>query len=310
MKTLQRPLIVDTDPGHDDVMAILLAVKSQRFDIQALTTVAGNSTIENVTKNAAYTLDLLQRRDIPIYSGAEKPLKRKLVQAVVHGISGLAGADTSKTVIVRTNDAAKQIQQIVRQHKKKITILALGPLTNIAKAFQNDPALPSLIQEIVIMGGAIDVPGNKNRVAEFNMFVDPEAADIVFKTNVKKTLIPIDVCSKTILLLSDFQKLQGTSFYSPIMSMMKHFIQGLTEDEGVQGALVYDAVAAYYLLNPKAFTLVPMDIVIETKGEHTFGMTVAEKRAHKKMEYNTLVAMDVDKKAFVKDFLAILQKQI
>ncbi len=303
-----KKVIIDTDPGHDDALAIMLMIKSGMFDVLALTTVAGNSTIENVTKNAAYILDLLDRRDIPIYSGKAKPLKRKLVQAVVHGISGLAGADTSKTKFVLTNDAEDKIIELVRKYPKKVTLLTLGALSNIARAFIKEPRLPSLISEIVMMGGAIDVAGNKNRVAEFNMFVDPEAADIVFKAKVKKVLIPIDVCNDMPLFLSDFDKLKGTPLHKPIMSMMEHFIQGIKADEGSEGALVYDAVAAYYLIRPKAFTLEKMDVVIETKGEHTFGMTVAEKRLSPKKQYNVEVVRRVDRKQFRKDFIETVKK--
>lgn len=304
-----RLLIIDTDPGHDDALAIMLLVKSKLFDIQALTTVAGNSTIENVTRNAAYILDILNRRDIPLYSGKKQPLKRKLVLAVVHGANGLAGADTSKTKVTLTGNADDKIIELIRKNPNQITLVTLGPLSNIARAFLKDPKLPSLIRQIVMMGGAINVPGNKNRVAEFNMSVDPEAADIVLRANVKKVLIPLDVCNTMPLFLSDFEKLKGTTLYKPIMGMMKKFIAGIAKYEGTQGALVYDAVAAYYLVNPNACTTTQMDIVIETKGEHTFGMTVAEKRIGEKRQYNVAVVTKVEREKFVKDFISILKKE-
>ncbi|MBP7832582.1 MAG: nucleoside hydrolase [Candidatus Levybacteria bacterium] len=304
----KRNIIIDTDPGHDDALAIMLADKSGLFDIKALTTVAGNSTIENVTKNAFYILDLLQSNDIPVYSGKAKPLKRPLIQAVVHGKSGLAGANTANTKFALTNNAEDKIIEIVKQYKNNITLLTLGPLSNIARSFLKTPELPTLINEIVMMGGAINVEGNKSRVAEFNIFVDPEAADIVFKTNTKKVLIPIDICNSMSLSLEDFEELKNTDLYKPIMSMMKHFIKGIESDEGVKGALVYDAVAAYYLINPSAFKLEKMDIVIETKGEYTSGMTVAEKRNSSKKEYNVNVAISLDKETFKKDFITLLNK--
>lgn len=301
-------IIIDTDPGHDDALAIMLAVKSGMLDIVGLTTVPGNSTIENVTRNASYILDLLDRRDLRIYSGAEKPLKRELIQAVVHGTSGLEGADTSKTTFDMTENAAEMIEKIILENKGEITLLTLGPLTNVAQALINNPELAKQINSIVIMGGAINVPGNKNRVAEFNMFVDPEAADIVFKADVRKTLIPIDVCNEMPLFMEDFEKLSGTLLYEPILSMMKQFIAGIERFEGTKGALVYDAVAAYYLLNPDAFTVEPMDILIETKGEHTFGMTIAEKRISELKNINVNVVTKVDRDTFAKDLIQILRK--
>lgn len=301
-------VIIDTDPGHDDAMAIMLMVQSALFDIKAITTVAGNSTIEHVTRNAAYILDLL-KRSIPIYSGKKHPLKRKLVQAVVHGASGLDGVDVSKTKVNLSSDAEDRIIEIVNKNNG-ITFLTLGPLTNVARAFQKDLSLPKKIKQIVMMAGAINVPGNKNRVAEFNMFVDPEAADIVFRSALQKVLIPLDVCNKVCIQIETFQKIKNKRLAKPILHMMKQFIHGLQKDEGSQGALVFDAVAAYYLINPKAFVLESMDIVIETKGEHTFGMTVAEKRGYKAKICNVAVAIDIDVQQFTTDFINILSKEL
>jgi len=305
-----KKIIIDTDPGHDDALALMLMCKSKLFDIKAVTTVAGNSTIENVTKNTAYILNLLNRKDIPVYSGKPKPLKRDLIQAVVHGKSGLDGVKTTKTKYKLSNNASDRIIKLVNNSPGKITILTLGPLSNIARAFIKDSKLPSLIKQIVIMGGAINVCGNKNRVAEFNMFVDPEAADIVFKSKVNKILVPLDCCNKIKLFNSDFNKLKNSKLYRPIKSMMKKYMVGIEKDVGVKGALVYDVLAAYYLLNPKAFRLKKMDIVIETKGLYTPGMTVVEKRKKVIRNFNTKVAMKVKKDVFRKDFINILKNNL
>lgn len=300
-------IIIDTDAGHDDVLAMMLLAKSKQVNIMAITTVAGNSTVQNATRNTTFTLDLLNRRDIPIFSGKENPIKRKLITAVVHGRSGLDGADTSRTKFRLTGNAHLKVIEIIKANPHQITILTLGPLTNIARAFMTDPEVSSLVKEIVIMGGAINVCGNKNRVAEFNMFVDPEAADIVFKSNVKKTLIPLDPCNNIILTEQDFEKIKESNLYRPIKVMMKQFIKGIKKYEGVKGALVYDAIAAYYLLNLSAFYCNPMDIVIETKGEHTFGMTVVEKRKIEIQNHNVSVALRVNRNKFVKDFICIIK---
>lgn len=306
MNSDKRILIIDTDPGHDDALAIMLAFRSEMFNVKAITTVAGNSTIQNVTRNARYIMSLLGDTSTPVYSGAGKPLQRDLIQAVVHGMSGLDGVDTSRVSNVLTGDAVEQIIRIVRENPGRVTILALGPLTNIAQALLREPLVVEDIAEIVMMGGAIDVPGNKNRVAEFNMFVDPEAADIVFRSKVKKVLVPLDVCNDVVLTMEDFDRLKGSSYYEPIMAMMEKFIQGISEDEGVEGALVYDAVAAYYLMNPSAFETEEMDILIETKGEYTFGMTVAEKRVAKEKNINCTVCRSVDREVFRREFLEVL----
>lgn len=175
----------------------------------------------------------------------------------------------------------EEIVSIINKNPHEITILAIGPLTNIAKAFTKDPSLPGLINEIIIMGGAINVCGNKNRVSEFNFYVDPEAADIVLTAECKKILIPLDACNQTAIFMNEFNKLKTTKLYAPIMSLMNHYISGIKKHEGLEGAIVYDALAAYYLLSPDSISLEAMDIIVETDGLHTRGQTVAEKRLSK-----------------------------
>lgn len=302
----ERSIIIDTDPGHDDALAIMLLEKSGFFDVKAITTVAGNSEVQNTTNNARYVLDLI-KSNTPIYSGAKKPLKRDLIKAVVHGEGGLAGAGIVKQEKL-TGTASEKIIETVRANPNKISILAIGPETNIAEAFIKDPELPSLIKEIVIMGGAISVPGNKNRVGEFNIFVDPDAADIVFDASVKKILIPLDVCNEVFFNIKDFEKLEGSLFYEPIKKMMGFYIEGIQKFEKTTGAIMYDPLAAYHLINPDAFKTTPMDIKIETQSELTRGMTVADRRGWGDKKDNINVAVSVDKEAFSKDFFDILKR--
>jgi len=298
----KEKIIIDTDPGHDDALAILMLLKSGRFDLQAVTTVAGNSGIENVTRNAQSILNLAESQ-APVFSGAPSPLKRQLVTAVVHGPDGLDGFDTSQTSFELTDNAPQKIVEIARRFPNKVTILAIGPLTNIAKALQLEPELPQLVPQIVIMGGAIAVPGNKNRVAEFNFFVDPEAADIVFRSSLTKILVPLDLCLTTAFQLADFRAIKNERLRAALLPMMQRFIQGLRQDEGTSGILAYDALAGYFLLNRTAFMLQPMNIEIETRGRLTSGMSVAERRPYKPVPANVLVAVDVDRQAFRQDFV-------
>lgn len=301
----KKKIIIDTDPGQDDALAIMFLVKSGMFDIQAITTVAGNSVIQNTTNNARFILDLL-KSDIPLYSGAEKPLFKDLVLANVHGGSGLDGADITKKEPLN-GKAVEKIIEIVKQHPNEVSIVMIGPQTNIAKAFQQDPELPGLVKELIIMGGAIEVPGNKNRVAEFNIFVDPVAAKIVFEAPVRKVLVPLDICNRIPLFLSDFEKIKR-SLRKPILSMMKKYIDALAKFENQEGALVYDALAAYFLIRPEAYTLEDADILVETKGEYTDGMTVREKRVYKKKNVNVQLVNKVNREMFVSDFLNFLSR--
>lgn len=302
----KRKIIIDTDPGHDDALAIMMLEKSRLFDILAITTVAGNSTIQNTTNNARYILDLIGS-STPLYSGANAPLERELIQAKVHGTSGLAGAIIAKHEQL-TGNAVDKIIEIIKKCPDQISILTLGPLTNIAEAFRKDKSIIPITKEIITMGGAIAVPGNKNRVAEFNIFVDPDAADIVFQAPVKKTLIPLDACNDVFLTLDDFERLKTSNLYEPLQVMMAHYIEGIRKFEKTTGAIMYDPLAAYFLINPASFSMELMDIQVETRSELTRGMTVADRRIWGKKRPNILVAKSADKKAFVEDFIEILNR--
>lgn len=303
--TIKEYVVIDTDAGHDDVLAMMLIWFSPSTLVEAITTVAGNSTIEKVTRNARAALDLIHC-PLPVHSGSRKPLARELVRAVVHGDSGLDGLDVTRYSDELTDDAVETIISAIEARPGQITILTIGPLTNIAQVLMKRPDLVGSIKQVVMMGGAIKVPGNKNRVAEFNFFVDPEAADIVFKSDVKKILIPLDPCNSVRLYMSDFAKLKHLYFYKELHEMMIHFISGIQKFEAVDAALVYDALAAYYLVAPEAYELQEMDIVIETKGEHTFGMTVADRRIYSQKRNNVYVATKIDEMRFRQDFTEII----
>lgn len=304
--TEKRKIIIDTDPGKDDVLAIMLASLSERFDILAITTVAGNCDIQNATNNAGFVIDLLGKK-IPLYSGEQKPLTRELVIGNVMGKKGLDGAAVEKQQLL-SNDAGAQIREIVRSNPNQVTIVAIGPQTNIANALQCDPDIEPLIQEIVMMAGSIDVPGNKNRVAEFNVFVDPEAADIVLRSTVPKTMIPLDVCYQVPIYLQEFEAIRSSKFGETIYQLMLPYIQAMARYEGQRGAIMYDALAIYYLMNPAAFTMIPMDIQIETKGDLTRGMCVVERRKYIEKKENVHVAMSVIGEMFKGDFLQMLKR--
>jgi len=281
------PIIIDTDPGIDDALAIMLAVKSKLFDIKAITTVAGNTTIENTTRNARYILKLLNS-DIPVYSGSDKPLKKDLVKAVVHGPTGLEGLepDTSSNL---TNDAVDRIIELIKKNKN-ITLITLGPLTNIAKAIKKAPEIMKKLDKIVIMGGAIDVPGNKNG-AEFNFYVDPDSARIVLDFPVKKYLIPLDLCNKVPMQLSDFENITG-SLKKPVLKMIKPYIDNIYRNEGVKAALMYDPLTVYYCMK-------------NCKTKEYF-LSVDNDGKLLKSGNKLNVVENIDKDVFVKDFINIL----
>lgn len=299
-----KKYIIDTDPGHDDAMAIMLAIKAG-LEIVALTTVAGNSNIKNTTKNAEYVLDLLGRNDIPIYSGSENPLERDLILAVVHGESGLEWIDPDTEGKI-TNNAVEKILELI-QSEDDISIIALWPLTNIARAILQDPDTFLKVKELIIMGGAIRVPGNKNRVAEFNIFVDPEAADIVFQFPIKKTIVPLDACNDIQLQLSDFEQIQW-DLRDPLIAMMKPYIQNIWDNEGTYAALMYDPLTVYYVLNPENCDTEVLDILVETKWELTRGMTVPDLRNKPEKNNPINVVRSILSEEFTRDFIDILSR--
>lgn len=303
-----KKIIIDTDPGIDDALAIMLAAKSGIFDIKAITTIMGNSTIENTTRNAGYILKMLERVDIPIYSGASQPLTGNFKSSFVMGNTGLGDSNLDSNIELTCN-ASEKILGIISNNPYEISIIAIGPLTNIAKSIQNNPEIMRKVKEIIIMGGAIKVPGNINRVAEFNIFNDPEAADIVFKFPIKKVLIPLDVCNKVELDLKYFSQINFIS-KGPMLNLIQEYIDKLEMNEtGKNVALVYDALAIYYLINKEAYSTKNLDISIETKGDLTRGMTVGDFRKVSKKEINIEVAFDINKNKFAEDFLNILSKE-
>lgn len=300
---MTQKIIIDTDPGHDDVMALMLACRSAEFNILAVTAVCGNSTLENTTRNAQFILDFLGRKDIPVYSGAEKPLERELIQAVVHGASGLDGIDPTNEAVL-TGDAVDQILRLVKSNPNQVTVVALGPLTNIALAIQKDPKTMMLVKGIVMMGGAINVAGNKNRVAEFNIFVDPEAADIAMRFPVKKTLVPLDACNHVLMQLEDVARIEDVALRSLLNKMLEPYITNLAKDTGLKGALMYDALTIFYLLQPDSCQTEMYSVLVETKGEITRGMTVADRRkVTDGMDTDVTVVVNIKSQDFIDCFV-------
>ncbi len=300
-------IIVDTDPGYDDALALMLACKSPELEVLAITTVCGNSTIENTTRNAQFILGRIGRSDIPVYSGAARPLRRKLIQAVVHGASGLEGIDPQNEAYL-SGDAVDQILRLVRENPDELTIVTLGPLTNIAQAIIREPETMRQVRQIVSMGGAIAVPGNKNRVAEFNIFVDPEAADIVLRfEGISKTIVPLDACNHVRMSLDDFERIQDPTLRRLVVKMMRPYIANLLQDIGVEAALMYDPLTVFFLLQPESCQTVQHCIQIETWGEVTRGMTVADRRSVPAAAApNVTVVLDINGAAFARRFIDAL----
>lgn len=302
-----KKIIIDTDPGVDDALAIMLAYGSEKLDVMALTTVCGNTTIENATRNAEFIADVIGV-STPIYAGSSAPLIRKLTQATVHGVDGLAGVKVNKVVSV-ADEAVARMADIISMYPNEITLVALGPLTNIARLFRDYPDTTTRIKEVVIMGGAIEVPGNMNRVAEFNIYVDPEAADIVMRTPVKKTLVPLDICNRALLYTNELNVVRPGLIKDVLMKIVGMYSENIGTDTGIDAAILYDPLAVYCALENAKYSTTLMDIAVETEGVTARGMTVADRRASKKPEKSDVaVVVEVDLDDFKSTFIKSLNR--
>lgn len=301
---MKEMVIIDTDPGIDDAMATLMACKNPNIAVLAMTTVCGNSTIENTTRNARYILNYIGRNDIPVYSGSAKPLNNRLHTAKVHGASGLAGIDP-KNKAGLTYDAVEQIALLLRRYPGKITILALGPLTNIARLAIDYPGALQLAKEIIVMGGAVEVPGNMSPYAEFNMYVDPEAADIVIRFPLKKTLIPLDVYNEAQMQIKDLSKITNSRIRELLLKMFAPYVKNIFIDTGIQAAILYDPLVVFYLTNLQAFTSIITGLEIELLRRDRRGQTVLFDCSSNNPSI-IRVACTVDSNNFCSEFIRIM----
>ncbi|AXT25822.1 nucleoside hydrolase [Ruegeria sp. AD91A] len=277
-----RKIIIDTDPGQDDAVAILLALASpEEIEILGITAVAGNVPLELTAKNARIVCELAGRTDVPVYAGCDRPLNRPLVTAEhVHGKTGLDGPDLPDPQMpLAEGHAVDFIIDTLRAHEPgTVTLCPLGPLTNIATAFSKAPDIVDRVQEIVLMGGAYFEVGNITPTAEFNIHVDPEAADIVFKSGRPIVVMSLDVTHKALVTRprNDAFRTLGNKVGLAVAEMTDFFERFDKEKYGSQGAPLHDPCVTAYLIRPELFSGRHVNVEIETQSELTMGMTVAD----------------------------------
>lgn len=272
-------VIVDADPGTDDAMAILLALNSPELDVQALTVVAGNVPVEQGVENALKLVSLAGRCDIPVARGAAKPLAQKLTTAeYFHGADGLGNAFTpAPACTADTRSAADLIIDIVNRNPNEITLVPVGPLTNIALALKKDPSIASKVREVVLMGGSIS-GGNATAAAEANIHNDPEAARAVFEAGWPLTMVGLNVTERTLFTRADLAQLASekgpqAQFAAAVLT----FMVDLGEKLGANGLAVHDALAVAAVIDRTLITTRAMRVDIETRGEFSRGETVASR---------------------------------
>ncbi|GHA16191.1 hypothetical protein GCM10007989_09030 [Devosia pacifica] len=279
---MPRKIIIDTDPGQDDAVAILLALASpEDLNVLGIVAVAGNVGLAQNAENALKIVELSGRTDIPVYAGCARPMRRPLVTAEhVHGETGLNGPDLpSPTIALEDQHGVDFIIETLRQEEpESVTLCTLGPLTNIAMALVKAPDIASRIAEIVMMGGAYFEVGNITPAAEFNIFVDPEAADIVMRCGAPLTLLPLDATHQVLTTRPRLDALAaiGNAAGAAVASMLEFSERFDLEKYQSQGAPLHDPTVIAYLLQPEIFSGRLCNVEIELASELTRGMTVAD----------------------------------
>ena len=278
---MARRIIIDTDPGQDDAVAILLALASPELEVLGITAVAGNVPLPLTSRNARMVCELAGRTDIPVFAGCDVPLERKLVTAEhVHGKTGLDGPELPAPVMPLQERHAVDflIDTLRAEPSGTVTLCPLGPLTNIATAFRRAPDIVDRVQEIVLMGGAYFEVGNYTPAAEFNIYVDPEAAAEVFGSGVPLVVMPLDVTHKALVTKprNDAIRALGTPVGKAVAEMTDFFERFDLEKYGSEGAPLHDPCVTAYLLAPEIFSGRHINVEIETVSELTLGMTVAD----------------------------------
>ncbi|KTA81976.1 pyrimidine-specific ribonucleoside hydrolase RihA [Aeromonas salmonicida] len=297
------PVILDCDPGHDDAIALILALASPELKVLAVTTSAGNQTQEKTLNNALRILTLLGRDDIPVAAGAPKPLARELVIADnVHGESGLDGPTLPDPAFApQAMTGLELMAKSLRESPEPVTLVPTGPLTNIALLLAAHPELKPNIARIVLMGGAAGA-GNWTPAAEFNIYVDPEAADMVFKSGISITMCGLDVTHEAQVMDEDIARVRAIA--NPVarcVAGLLDFFMIYHRDPkwGFAGAPLHDPCTIAWLLAPGLFHGVECRVDIETRGLHTTGMTVVDRYQLTGKPANALVLLGLDRPGFI-----------
>jgi len=276
----RRPVIVDTDPGQDDAVAILLALASPELDVLGITAVAGNVPLDLTSRNARVTCELAGHPDAKVFAGCDRPMHRELFTAeYVHGVTGLDGADLPDPRMPLQDDHAVAFlaETLMAAGAGSITLCTLGPLTNIGMLLQEHPEAQAGIREIVLMGGGFFEGGNVTPAAEFNIYVDPEAADIVFRSGLPLTMIPLDATHQALILPDHLRRLRRLGPVGEAVAGWLEFYERWDVDKyGMDGGPLHDPCVISYLLRPELFGGKDCNVQIETASPLTRGMTLVD----------------------------------
>ncbi|MDR2053917.1 MAG: nucleoside hydrolase [Treponema sp.] len=295
------PVIIDCDPGHDDALALILAFASEKLDIKAVTVTGGNQTLTKTVRNAKKILSYIGVRP-PLAAGADKPMFRELqIAPEVHGESGLDGPILPETGYnVEPVPAVELLHRVILESPEKITLIPTGPLSNIGILFTVYPEVKKNIKRISLMGGGLQM-GNWTSAAEFNILVDPEAADIVFSSGLPITMSGLDVTHKAMIMRDELEALRKLGGKVPVLAAeLLDFFFEFHVRQGFPGAPLHDPCAVAWVIAPELFTTRPYHVLIETQGKYTTGMTLADQRPWTKAAPNVDVCLDIDRAGFIR----------
>jgi purine nucleosidase len=298
-----RKIIIDTDPGQDDAVAILVALASPELEVLGITAVAGNVPLSLTEKNARKICELAGRPEIKVFAGAMHPMLRQLVTAEnVHGKTGLNGPDLPEPKMPLQEGHAVDfiLETLMREEAGSVTLCPLGPLTNIALALEREPKIAPRIREIVLMGGGFFEGGNVTPAAEFNIYVDPHAADVVLKSGIPIVMVPLDCTHKALTTAKRVAAFRGLGSRPGIATAeMLEFFERFDESKyGTDGGPLHDPCVIAYLLKPELFSGRHINVSVEIASELTMGMTVADWWGVTKRPKNVTYLRDVDHEGF------------
>jgi inosine-uridine nucleoside N-ribohydrolase len=296
--TAPVPIVIDCDPGHDDAIAILLALGSPEVELRGITTVAGNQTLDKTTRNALVVLEVAGRSDVPVAAGADAPLRRALRTAAhVHGESGLDGPELPEPSAEPVDaEAADFLAELL---EPGVVLVPTGPLTNVALLLRRHPDVRERLERIVWMGGSIG-EGNVTPAAEFNAFVDPEAAAAVFASGIPLTMVGLDVTHKALFTRAHGERLRGCGRAGRFVAELSDFFQAFHERSyRFDGSPIHDAMAVGHVIDPTLLDTRRVNVAVETASELCDGRTVVDLRGVTGREPNAEVGVDVDAPRFL-----------
>lgn len=309
---MAEKIIYDTDPGIDDALGLLLLAASPEIDLLAITVTHGNTSQEKCLNNALKLVELTGITKVPVARGAEEPLVKELsVAEETHGEGGLGYAILPKSAISPCSELAHDlIIRLIRENPGEVTLLCVGPMTNIALAFLKAPEIVSKVRRIVSMGGAIHYPGNVTPQAEYNVFCDPEAFEIVLKSGIDFTLVPLDVTYQCILTTDHLEKITEarSEIRSFIFDSTRFYMEFHEDYQGIKGCAINDPLAAAILLDPTLVKNRDYYLTIELTSPTSKAKTIADHYGLLKSAPNAKVSMEVDVERFMELFISRMNR--